>query len=624
MSVLFAPAAFLSGPQVAVWCTDVRGNQATDVAERMMNEREAVTPEDRSETVGDPATDVPVSETTNPRSGIIGGMATIRDGAQTGVADLVRKRFVPNLRRYVTEREAQVWAIALLIGVSVGFAALGFRFAIGAIQWLWLGTMAEEQVATAARQLHWSVVLLVPTVGGLLVGQILERYMPGRRAHGVADVIEAQAIRDCNIPIKEGFLSAGIAALSLGTGNSAGREGPVVHLGATLASLIENYTSLGSTHRRTLLACGVGAAVSASFNAPIAGVLFAHEVILAHFAMSAFVPIVIASVAGTLIVRWVFGDNPAFLIPNYEITSVLEFPAFALLGAVCALVAIIFQSSLIVTERAAWSVRIPLWLRPAIGGALVGMIALVFPEVLGVGYEATNQALQQDAALGIGLMIALLAAKTAATSITIASRFGGGIFSPSLYLGAMTGGAFGLIAASVFPDVASSGGLYAILGMGAVASAVLGAPISTAMVVFELTGGYAMTIALLVTVAIANGLTHAVHGESFFHWQLGTRGLFLHEGPHQAIMRRMLVRGFMTPLKDDEVVEPISSESDVSWILASDTMDDALRQFDRTGRHRLAVVESRDLATVIGWADHITALHAFNDELIDSHREEHR
>ncbi|MGI9405171.1 MAG: chloride channel protein [Hyphomicrobiaceae bacterium] len=551
----------------------------------------------------------------------------VRDTGQDGLAgslrDLFRERFLPNVQIFLAEREPLVWLLALVIGLGVGCAAISFRLLIGLIQYPWLGTMTER-VATAAADTHWLVILLVPALGGLVVGHILQRYMPGRRAHGVADVIEARAIGDCNIPTREGFLSAIVAAISLGTGNSAGREGPVVHLGATLASFVENHFSLSPGVRRTLLACGVAAAVSASFNAPIAGVLFAHEVILAHFAMSAFVPIVIASVAGTLVIRLYFGDSPAFSIPHYEITSYLEFPAFAILGAVCALVAIIFQSSLIVTERFAWSFRFPLWARPAIGGLLVGAIAIAFPEVLGVGYEPTDRALRQDGSYGITFLIALLVAKTAATSITLASRFGGGIFSPSLYLGAMTGGAFGLIAASAFPDVASSYGLYAILGMGAVTSAVLGAPISTAVIVFELTGGYAMTIALLVSVSIATALTNAVHGESFFHWQLSTRGLFLQEGPHKEITRRLMVRNFMTPLAEDEEPDPVDPEGEEPWLLMSDTVESALRMFDRSGHHRLAVVDADNTTRVVGWADHLAALNAFNQALIESHVEEHR
>lgn len=548
---------------------------------------------------------------------------TAHEGILTGLRDLWRERFLPNLKTFLADREPLLWFLALIIGLGVGAAALLFRLLIGLIQFPWLGT-TTERVATAAADVPWIVILLVPAIGGLIVGQILQRFMPGRRAHGVADVIEARAIRDCNIETREGLLSALVAAISLGTGNSAGREGPVVHLGATLASFVENYFTLPAGSRRTLLACGVAAAVSASFNAPIAGVLFAHEIILAHFSMSAFVPIVISSVAGTIVVRQFFGEALAFASPHYEITSYLEFPAFALLGVTCAAVAIIFQASLMMTERVAWSFHVPLWARPVIGGLLVGAIAIWFPEVLGVGYDATDKALRQDGSYGIIFMISLIIAKTAATSITLSSRFGGGIFSPALYLGAMTGGAFGLIAASVFPEIASSYGLYAILGMGAVAAAILGAPISTVVVVFELTGGYEITIALLVAVSIATALTHAFHGESFFHWQLSTRGLFLQEGPHKEITRRLVVSGFMTPLGDEEEPDPVDPEGETPWLLASDTVESALRMFDRSGYHRLAVVDPADTTRVVAWADHLAALNAFNQALIESHVEEHR
>ena len=537
------------------------------------------------------------------------------------VNTLLFDRTAPNLRAFIENRSFIVWLLALLIGIGVAYAAISFRLLIGFVQLLWLGT-ASETVFSAASELPWWLILLAPAAGGLVVGYILQRFTPGRRAHGVADVIEARAVRDCNIDTRTGFISAIIAAISLGAGASAGREGPVVHLGATVASAIEDLFDLPSSARRTLLASGVAAAVSASFNAPIAGVLFACEVILAHFAMSAFVPIVIASVAGTLIARVHLGDFPAFIIPQYQITSYWEFPAFALLGLTCAAVAIIFQSSLMVTERVAWSVDIPLWLRPVVGGLLVGAIAIFFPQILGVGYETTDNALKQG--LSLQLLFALLMAKTAATSITLASRFGGGIFSPAIYLGAMAGGAFGILAASVFPEVASSNGLYAILGMGAVAGAILGAPISTTVMVFELTGGYEMTIALLLVVSIANGLTNAVHGASYFHWQLSTRGLFLQEGPHKEIMRKLCVREFMKPLGADETVGQLEEDDQQPWLLPSDTVESALRAFDRSGEQRIAVVHEYDTRRVIGWAEHVSALHAFNAALIDAHVEEHK
>jgi CIC family chloride channel protein len=219
------------------------------------------------------------------------------------------------------------------------------------------------------------------------------------------------------------------------------------------------------------------------------------------------------------------------------------------------------------------------------------------------------------------MLLTLLVAKTAATAITMASRFGGGVFSPALYLGAMTGGAFGIIAASVFPQMASSEGLYAIIGMGAVTAAILGAPISTTLIVFELTGGYEVTIALLLAVSMAVAVMQAIHGRSLFHWQLGLRGLFLTEGPQRQLGRQLTVRAFMTPLAEGETPEP---DKAAPMLTPDDTLESALRSFNAAGRSRLAVVDAADAAQVVGWADHVRALDAFNAALIAANVEEHR
>ncbi len=542
---------------------------------------------------------------------------------------LVEERFIVNIREFLAERQPLVWLLALVIGVAVSYASIAFRFLIGIIQYPWLHTTSEK-IATAAASVPWWNVLLAPTIGGIVVGLILERYTKARRAYGVADVIEARALHNSRIDPKTGFLSAGLSAISIGCGASVGREGPVVHLGATIASLLEDKFKLSAGARRTLLACGVAAGVSASFNAPIAGVLFAHEVILSHYAFRALVPTIIASVVGAVIARIHLGNFPAFIIPEYQITSYLEFPAFALLGVTCAVVAILFEIILMATERFTWRFEMPLWLRTGLGGFLVGCIGLVFPQVLGVGYETTDQALFQT--LPLWLLLSLIVAKTAATAISLACRFAGGIFSPTLYLGAMTGAAFGIMATSVFPEVGSSHGLYAILGMGAVAAAVLGAPLSTTMIVFELTTGYAMTIALLLTVSISVGLTQAVLGHSLFHWQLGKRGLFLTEGPHQTIMRRLKVGDFMVALADgDNDRMPVAdagasgeASKPLPWLYASDTLDRALRLFAETGQSRIAVVAQDDETRIVGWAERITALSVFNRALIDANVEQNR
>ncbi|MGI9464461.1 MAG: chloride channel protein, partial [Aestuariivirgaceae bacterium] len=361
---------------------------------------------------------------------------------------------------------------------------------------------------------------------------------------------------------------------------------------------------------------------SASFNAPIAGVLFAHEVILGHYALSAFVPTVIAAVSATLITRVHLGDFPAFIIPEYHITSYWEFPAFALLGVVCGLVAVGFLLSVMASDWVSRQINLPIWIRPAIGGVLIGAIAIMVPEILGVGYEATNQALREKYSLGF--LFVLLCAKTAATAITLASRFGGGVFSPSLYLGAMSGGAFGIIAASVFPDFASSYGVYAILGMGAVAGAVLGAPISSSMIVFELTGGYEMTIALLLSVSIASVITQALVGHSFFGWQLSTRGLYLGDGPHRRIMRTTKVADFLSELTPEERETPIEYDPEAPRLTPAETLEVALRAFDASGNARIAVFDAKDIETQVGWAEYSRALSTFNAALIEANVEEHR
>lgn len=527
----------------------------------------------------------------------------------------------PNLRLFLSTRLPMVWGLAVLIGGFVALAAILFRLAIGFMQLPWLGTMSER-VATVAAATPWWIVLLAPAGGGLVVGIILEKFQKKQRAYGVADVIEARAHGGRGLDFWPGISSAVITAISLGSGASAGREGPVVHLGATIATAFCRICRLPDSARRMVLACGVASAVSASFNAPIAGVLFAHEVILGHYAMSAFVPIVISSTIGTLVSRLWFGDTAAFIIPHYQITSYLEIPAFALLGLTCAAVAVCFQFALIGADWVARNITMPLWLRPVVGGLAVGCIGIFLPEVLGVGYEATDAALKHQ--LPLFMLFALLFAKTAATAITLASRFGGGIFSPALYLGAMAGGAFGLIAAQAFPELASSHGLYAILGMGAVAAAVLGAPFSTTMIVFELTGGYALSIALLIAVSISTGINQAIHGRSYFHWQLEMRGVMLQEGAHKWLVRAVHVSDFLEPVAKDDAPELLDQEEPEPHLKVTDALEDALKTFDKTGASRLPVVGIGDRHRIIGHASHVRALSYFNSALIEAEKEEHR
>ncbi len=525
----------------------------------------------------------------------------------------------PHIDIFLSLQQPKVWILAIIAGIAGGILGILFRQLIGLFQYLWVGTNSERFLLMLST-LPWWTVIAGPLFGGLLVGTILHFWHPSARAGGVADVIEARAHSSKNLELKNATIGTLISAITLGFGGSAGREGPIVFYAAAVSRALFRFFELPPSARRTMLACGVAAAISSSFNAPIAGVLFAHEVILAHFAMSAFVPLVVAAVTAAVISRMWFGDVPAFFVPDFTLTSFWEVPAFALLGVVCALVAILFQSAIIGTDWMSRHMKLPIFMRPVLGGFLVGLIALAFPQVLGVGYEATDRAITGE--LDLWLMLALIVAKTMATAITLGSRMGGGVFSPALYLGAMTGGAFGIMALSVFPDRVSDSALYAIIGMGAVAAAVLGAPISTTVMIFELTGGFAFSIALLIAVSISTGLSQLAMGRSFFYWQLYTRGIMLEEGPHQYYARQIRVRDIMAPFAKGEELPHFDITSSKAWLRTNDTLETALRAFDSSGKSRLIVLDGHKHKPV-GWLYHVDALSNYNKALVKQSREEH-
>ncbi len=441
------------------------------------------------------------------------------------------------LRRLLRSEQLLLMVLAVVVGAAAAYGAIAFRFVAVNIQTLFFGNAGDTLYQSAAALPAWEL-LAAPALGGLAIGLFVHFVMPAKRPLGVADTIEAAALRSGRMGIRSALGAAAVSAASIGVGASVGREGPVVHLGAALSSWLARVLGLGRLLTVTLLGCGVAAAVAASFNAPIAGVFFALEVVIGHYALTAFAPIVISSVIGTIISRIHFGDFPAFFVPGDSITSFLELPAFAILGVVCAVVAVMFMRSTAVVQKtsdnAVRVTHLPRWMHPMFGGLLVGLIALVFPQVLGVGYGATNAALNNS--LELWLLIALVAAKMAAASISLGTGFGGGVFSPSLFLGAMVGGAFGIVATSAFPELSSGTTAYTLVGMGAVAGAVLGAPISTILIVFELTGDYAVTIVVMVAVVIASMITEQFYGKSFFTWQLEQRGLNVTGGREQSLL----------------------------------------------------------------------------------------
>lgn len=334
-------------------------------------------------------------------------------------------RILVRLRKIVRNDHLILSVLALVVGAAGGGAIIVFREGIDLIQLLVYGS-ATKNLHDYAQGLPWWRLLLAPAAGGLIIGLLVYHFMPERRPQGVADVIEASALRGGVMSAGTGLRAAVVSALSIGAGASVGREGPAVHLGASLAGWLAARLHLTRSMSRTLLGCGVATAVASSFNAPIAGTLFASEVVIGNYALKAFAPVVIASVTGTAISRAYFGDFPAFILEQHTIASFWEFPAFAGLGILAGLGATIFMYGTVVAEKAAALMPVKPWFRPAIGGLLVGTMALAFPHVLGVGYGATEAALLT--ALPLWLLVAVGATKILATAVSIGFGFGGGVF----------------------------------------------------------------------------------------------------------------------------------------------------------------------------------------------------
>ena len=349
-------------------------------------------------------------------------------------------------------------------------------------------------------------------------------------------------------------------------------------MGATISALIAKRFSLSRNFSITLIGCGVAAAVAASFNAPIAGVFFSLEVVVGQYTLFAFAPIVIASVTATIITRIFVGDSPAFFVPDYVINSFFEVPAFVLLGIVCAVIAVVFMRAIFLTQDLWGRTNIPAWGQTTIGGALIGMISIWFPEILGVGYSATDLALKE--LLPLLLLVLLIVAKTVATAIALGSGFAGGVFSPSLFLGAMTGGAFGVIAISVFPEYGSAQGAYSVIGMAGVAAAVLGAPISTILIVFELTSDYRLTVAVMIVATVATIFAHEISPHrSFFKWQLARRGIDLDStGEDEELLMATTIEEYISQdfslvtgeISRDELRRRLASEHPGVFVLVDD------------------------------------------------------
>ncbi len=431
--------------------------------------------------------------------------------------------------------------IAVIIGVATGCLAVGFRYLLFEATEIFWGD--SSKVIDAALAMPWYLVLLIPTGGGLIVGPIIAFLAPETRGAGVPEVIETIIVHEGIIRHRTTLFKTLSTVISIGTGASVGREGPIVHIGASVGSSLAQIIKLTPEWRRVFLACGAAAGIAATFNAPMAGMLFAAEIILVDFQVGYLSHIAISSITATVVSYHFLGILPAFHVPKYTLASYYEIPLYVVLGILAGFLSIAFIRLAGRVEDGFKGLRIPVFIRPAIGGLAVGLIALKVPHVLGVGYESVHLVFTAKAALG--LMLLIIVFKLLATCLSIGSGLSGGILAPSLVLGSMLGGVFGIISEALFPGMVAPFPAYALVGMGAMVSGSTLAPITAIFTIFELTYDFQIILPLMTSCIASLVIVQSIQGHSIYDEKLIKKGLKILRGRHINILRSMRVGDYM-------------------------------------------------------------------------------
>ena len=512
------------------------------------------------------------------------------------------------LDRLPLSGSAVLFGIAIAIGAGTGLGAVIFIQMIAFVQRVFF-----EGGAALLGFLGRGLFILVPILGGLLGGPIIAFFAKEAKGHGVPEVMQAIALRGGRIRPRVVVAKVLASALCIGSGGSAGREGPIVQVGAALGSTIGQWLHFSEARIRNFVACGAAAGIAATFNAPIAGVMFALEIILGEMHLPDLGSVVVSALTASTLARVFLGDRPAFIIPQYGIQSPGEVVLFVVLGILSAVVAVAFIRMLYWFEDRFDAWKFPEALKPAVGGALLGGLAFFYPMILGLGFVPAEESLLglplaaslphvfgsgfpviESALLGqvsIGLLIALVLLKPLATSLTLGSGNSGGVFAPALFTGAALGGAFGLMVDNLFPGATAGPGAFAIVGMAAVFAGAARAPLTAILIVFEMTNDYRLIVPLMTGVIVSQIVAERLLKESIYTLKLTRRGIHLRRGRDIDVMEAVRVGEVMRP-------QPVSVPVNLPvTVLAS--------EFIRTGRHGFPVLaEDGSLYGVVSLEDY--------------------
>lgn len=441
----------------------------------------------------------------------------------------------------LSREQLYLLGLAVVVGLFGGWGAVGFRYLIGFFQDLSYGSSGNILEALAG--FGWGYRLLVPTLAGAIIGPLIYFLAREAKGHGVPEVMDAVALKGGVIRKRVVAVKSLASALSIAAGGSVGREGPIVQIGSAIGSTLGQALKVSPNRMRVLVGCGAAAGIAATFNAPVAGMIFALEVILGEFAITTFSPIVLSAVIATAISRFHLGDTPAFFVPDYHIVSYSELGLYAGLGVLAGIVAVLFTTTLYKFEDLFDAWPIPEWSKPAVAGLGLGALGLLFPYIMGVGYEGMDLALSES--LSWWMMLTLVGIKILATSWTIGGGMSGGVFAPSLFIGCMLGGAFGHMIHGLLPGFTASPGAYAIVGMAALVAGTTHAPFASFLILFEMTGGYKIILPLMIACIISTFVASLIRRESIYTLKLIRRGINIRAGKEINLLREILVRETM-------------------------------------------------------------------------------
>lgn len=468
-------------------------------------------------------------------------------------------RFGQSATAYFQRSEALVvGSTALAVGLASGAGVWAFKGLIGLFHRLAFDGLAHGGSGWAG----W-LVAFVPAAGGLLVGLVAQFFIGHERHHGVAGIMEAAALAGGRLRYQRTPVKALASALSIGVGASVGPEDPSVQIGAGLGSMLGQRARLSDERVRALVAAGAAGGIAAAFNAPIAGVFFALEIILGEISGSALGLVLLAAVISAVFTQAVSGTQPAFRIPAYPFRSAFELPLYLGLGLVAGPVAALYVRVLYWMQDAFQAWRAPRWLKPAAAGLAVGTVGLALPQVMGVGYDTIEQVLA-GAPLALGPLVALLAAKLVLTPVSIGGGFQGGVFAPALFLGAMLGAAYGLALDRLLPALQVAPPAFALVGMAAVLAGAVHAPLTAILLLFEMTNDYRIILPLMFAVFVSLIVSQRLQPDSVYGLGPARKGLRLRHGRDVDVLEALPVSEVMQP--DPPVVreaEPLSRAVEV-------------------------------------------------------------